>query len=112
METIDIKDNFIRKARVFNIVDGDTLDGFVDLGYRVWTEQRFRLLDVNTPERGVLGYSEAKQFVIERLLNKEVMIQSVKDDSFGRWLATVYIDGTTINLELLEYGFAIPYVRK
>lgn len=108
----EVKDNFIRKALILNIVDGDTLDGFVDLGYNVWTKQRFRLLDVNTPERGVLGFKEATEFVKGRILGKEVMIQSEKDDSFGRWLATVFIDGTTINLELLQNGLAVPFVRK
>jgi micrococcal nuclease len=107
-----LKDEFVRNAHVTNIVDGDTLDAFVDLGYNVWTKQRFRLLGVNTPEKGVLGAKEATAFVTTRLLNREVSIQSDKDDSFGRWLATVFVDGTTINLELLEYGYAVPYLKK
>lgn len=106
-----VKDEFIRKAKITNIVDGDTIDGIVDLGYRVWTTQRFRLLDVNTPERGKLGAKEATQFIKDKLLDKEVFIQSEKDDSFGRWLATVFINDTTINLELLENGHAIPYEK-
>ena len=108
---MEMKDYYIRKAKIFNIVDGDTIDGFVDLGYRIWTEQRFRLLDVNTPERGKLGFKEATDYVTERLLGKEIYLQSEKDDSFGRWLATVYIDDTTINMELLETGLAVPYVK-
>jgi micrococcal nuclease len=107
-----LEDNYTRWTKITNIVDGDTLDGFVDLGYRIWTEQRFRLLGVNTPERGKLGATEATEYVRTRLLNKKVSIRSEKDDAFGRWLAIIFIDGTTINLELLEYGYAVPYLRK
>lgn len=108
---MEIKDNFIRRTKILNIVDGDTLDGFVDLGYRVWTEQRFRLLGVDTPEKGELNNKEATAYVKERLLGKEVQLESHKSDSFGRWLAVVYIDNTTINLELLEMGLAKEFKK-
>lgn len=106
-----MKDNYARYVQIYNVVDGDTVDGFVDLGYRIWTKQRFRLLGVNTPEKGKLGAVEATEFVKSRILNKEVSIQSEKSDSFGRWLATIYYEGITINLELLEKGYAVPFMK-
>jgi micrococcal nuclease len=108
-------DNYIRKATVINIVDGDTIDAVVDLGYAMTTVQRFRLLSVDTPERGQKGFSEAKQFVKDIILNKTVYIQSEKSDSFGRYLANVYFDdGDTIYLLndlLLSRGFAVPFKK-
>lgn len=108
---MEVKDDYIRKGEIYNVVDGDTVDGFVDLGYRIWTKQRYRLLGVNTPEKGKLGALEATNYVKDRILNKEVLIQSEKDDSFGRWLATIYYEGSTINLELLEHALAVPYEK-
>jgi micrococcal nuclease len=103
------KDNFTRRTKITNIVDGDTVDGFVDLGYRIWTEQRFRLLGIDTPERGREGYAEATAYVKDRILGKEVQIQSEKSDSFGRYLATIYFEESIINVELLDKGLAKEY---
>ncbi|HWO97594.1 MAG TPA: thermonuclease family protein [Bacillus sp. (in: firmicutes)] len=109
------KDEYIRKSVVTNVVDGDTIDAVVDLGYQIKTEQRFRLLGINTPERGEEGYNEVKKFVTEKLLDKEVYIQSSKDDSFGRYLADVYYhDGENqvhLNQQLLENKLAKPYKK-
>ena len=105
-------DNYVRKAKVTYIVDGDTFDANVDLGYDIWTKQRYRMLEINTPERGQLNYAEAKQYLSDRIMGKEVYIESVKDDSFGRYLANVYVDGVMINLELIENGLAVKYKKK
>lgn len=43
-------DLYIRRARAWRLIDGDTLDAVVDLGYGMATEQRLRLLDVWAPE--------------------------------------------------------------
>ncbi len=54
------------RATVDRWVDGDTVDMVVDLGFRMTTHQRFRLLGdgdtpvIDTPERGALGYVEAR----------------------------------------------------
>lgn len=105
-------DNYVRKAKVAYIVDGDTFDAFVDLGYGIWTKQRFRMLEINTPERGQTNYAEAKQYLSDRIMGKEVYIESVKSDSFGRYLGMVYIDGVKVNLELIENGLAVKYEKK
>jgi micrococcal nuclease len=106
-----MRDNFVRRTKITNIVDGDTVDGFVDLGYRIWTEQRFRLLGINTPERGQKGFAEATEYVKDRILGKEVQLQSEKSDSFGRYLAVIYFEDAIINVELLEKGLAKVYEK-
>jgi len=44
------------------VVDGDTVDALVDLGFKIQTIQRLRLARVNTPERSQPAYTEAKEF--------------------------------------------------
>lgn len=113
-----ITDNFIRKAKCINVVDGDTIDVDIDLGFYTTIRQRFRLLRINTPE--IYGEEKlqgliSKAFTQTKLLNKEIVFQSTKTDSFKRWLAEVwYIDenGNQVNIndELLANNLAEPYM--
>jgi micrococcal nuclease len=99
------------EAYCTNVVDGDTADLVIDVGFRMTTEQRVRLLGINTPERGHEGYQAAKDYLKERILDKLMIVQTRKSDAFGRYLATVYVDGQNINEELLSLGLAVPYVK-
>lgn len=111
-----IAPNYTYRARVTNVVDGDTLDCEIQLGFYVAATHRLRLLRVDTAElnsRDPLERAkalEAKQFLIEQVLNRVAVIQTFKADSFGRFLAEVYyeIDGVQLNLndELLKAGLA------
>lgn len=84
-------------AKVINIVDGDTFDLEVDLGFKISHKIRARLLEIDTPEKfnteRPLG-EICKQYAEKTWLNKEVIINSEKDsdintDSFGRWLIKI-----------------------
>lgn len=83
---------------VTNVVDGDTLDIVVDLGFDIHTKKRVRLLDIDTPEifgpnsreefdRGV----EAREFVKKAVLGKKVTLVTHKDKTgkYGRYLADI-----------------------
>ncbi|MEA4957721.1 Endonuclease YncB [bioreactor metagenome] len=89
-----------------NVVDGDTID--------VSGVGRIRLVGINTPERGEEGYQNSTDFVKQKCLGKTVYldIDDVKNkDKYGRVLAIVYIDGISINEELLKRGYAeIMYI--
>ena len=99
---------YMYKARVNRVVDGDTIDVTRDHGMRVYSEQRVRILGVDTPERGQENFKEASEFTRNKLENKEVIIQTYKDDAFGRYLANVYFqeDNTykNISVELISKG--------
>lgn len=122
------------RAEWLKVVDGDTIDVRTDKGFDdngLW--MRLRLLGVNTPElRGdtKTAAEAAKQFTIDWLsthadAKSRVFIRTVrsihdvdKDDSFGRYLATVYnlVDGEIqgdhcLNAALLDSGQAVPYAR-
>ena len=89
------------KAVITNVVDGDTFDMDIDLGFHIHIHERVRLLGVDTPEKfgeeKQLGLI-VKQFAEKEFLNKKVIILSEKadesadTDSFGRWLVWVILD--------------------
>lgn len=89
------------KAMITNVVDGDTFDMDIDLGFNIHIHERVRLLDVDTPEKfgkeRDFGW-EVKYYAINNFLNKEVTIKSEKvdtsaeTDSFGRWLVRVTLE--------------------
>jgi micrococcal nuclease len=100
------------RATLERIVDGDTIDVLLDLGFKVFTRQRLRLLAIDTPERGQPGYLEATHELAE-LLNptgrlQPLIVHTIKRDGFGRWLATVWVEGsdTSINDQMIERGHA------
>lgn len=111
------------KAQPLYVVDGDTIDLDVDLGFEVRFKMRIRLLGIDAPERGDHpGYDNAKDFL---LLLKEhcntgssqLYIRTVKDkhDVYGRYLANLWeitTDGytTDISAKMLSEGLAKPYV--
>lgn len=96
---------FQYKALITNVVDGDTFDMDIDLGFNIHIHERVRLLDIDTPEKfgkeKELGLT-VKQYATNQFLGKEVIIKSEKadaaanTDSFGRWLVRVDVDGTDI----------------
>lgn len=115
----NIQDNFIRKIlAVPHVVDGDTMDVVIDLGYDpITTKKRLRFLYIDTPERGEKGFDEAKAFVMQHVKAAEtVWIQTTdfQRGSFRRWLAEIFIDDGdsiySLNDLLLKEGLAVPYV--
>jgi len=111
--------NYTYKAKITNVVDGDTIDADIDVGFRVKMNHRLRLNSVNTCELHSAVAEErakaveAKEFVINALLGKDVVITTLKSDAFGRYLAEVYyMKGSVqmcINDELLDSGLAVLF---
>ena len=93
-------------------VDGDTVDIDVDLGFKVWSQQRFRLAHINTPEKKMPGYQEA----IDRSnqlapVGTAVIVECLGYDRYGRWVAKITNkDGVLVNTVLVNEGFAKPYM--
>ena len=108
------------KVSVTRIVDGDTVDVDVDLGFGVWLRnERIRLAGVDTPEKSWRGScdvekklgEEASQFTKDMLASGtkiEVAIQSW-DKYGGRVLGDVIVDGVSLRYALLENGYAREY---
>ncbi len=108
---------YVYKAFVVSIFDGDTITVNIDLGFDVWLkEQKIRLQGINAPEvRGEQRTQgiKSRNRLIELILNKEVIIETVKDkkEKFGRWLGKVYFNSELINEKLVQEGLAQKYLE-
>ena len=122
------------RAQCLRVVDGDTVDLFVDLGFYQYKRMRIRLAGIDTPELNSKDPDQrelaqkAKQWMVDKL--RPVMIADTviltewplrvvtyKDpDSFGRWLGDLYVKSGTgeesINATLLDLGLAKTYMPR
>jgi len=110
---------------VLKVVDGDTVDLMVDLGFSVHHKIRVRLYGVNAPESRTKDAAEkqmglkAKEFTKDWLANhKTVFIKTVvdKNDKYGRVLAELYSSGdirnpatACLNKDIISAGYAREY---
>jgi endonuclease YncB( thermonuclease family) len=79
---------------LIRVVDGDTFIATLDVGFNFTTTQRIRLMGCDMPERHQPGGREATLHLKNYLeLAQRLVITTVKQDSFGRWLAWVHRDG-------------------
>lgn len=102
------------KNQVVRWVDGDTVFLNVDMGFNIWSVQKFRLARINTPEKGQPGYNEANARVNQLApVGSEIQIDCLGLDKYGRWLAEIYIPGpsspATVNQMMLNENLAVPY---
>jgi micrococcal nuclease len=97
-------------------IDGDTVMMDVDQGFHTWSRQRFRLLGVDTPERGEPRWKEANEFTTAWLAARHALeAETLPDpDSFDRWLAIIWApdEDVSLNQALLTSGLAVVWKRK
>lgn len=105
-------------ASLLRVVDGDTVDLDVDLGFTVRHKMRVRLYGIDAPERGQDGWALARDGLADILgFGARLQIRTYRDraDSFGRYLADIYnlvLDPPDhVNAHMIESGFAVPYTR-
>jgi micrococcal nuclease len=111
---------YVRKVE--NVVDGDTIDVLIDLGFDILFSSRVRLAGIDTPEsrtkdlkEKALGL-ESKEYLKKALKDaKSVVIKTEKMDSsekYGRILGWVYINGDTVSLNdmMINDGYAWGYL--
>ena len=100
------------------IVDGDTVDVVLDLGFDIYHSCRVRLLGIDTPESRTRDLEEkargklSKQFLKDCLLDKEVIIKTYKKKAkgkFGRVLGELWVANKNINKEMVGLGYAVEY---
>ena len=105
--------------KINRIIDGDTIDIDLDLGFNITITQRIRLKGINAAETRTLNIEEKKRGIEAKLwLEKEVskegewIIETTKEDKYGRMLGTLYCigDPVTLNEKMLNEGIAKPYM--
>lgn len=105
---------FSYSAHVTKVVDGDTFDAVVDLGFSISINTRFRLLNIDTPEKRTRNKKEKKHGLAaterakELIEGKDVVIETSKTGKYGRYLAKVYLPEKQRYLFeiLIEEGFS------
>jgi micrococcal nuclease len=106
-------DKYIRAAKVIKIIDGDTIDVDIDVGYHLTIRQRLRFARINAPELSTAEGQAAKAYVISQLdMVPNIIIQTHKNpaDKYGRWLAEIWLDtGQNLNDLMLSTGHAVVY---
>lgn len=112
-------DEYRYRATILDIVDGDTFDAMVDLGFESFQRKRFRVYGIDTPERGSDRWAAAKEDLHKLLLRgNNLRIATFKDrkDKYGRYVADVVIlnkDGypAWLSDEMLKLGNAVEYMK-
>jgi micrococcal nuclease len=89
------------------VIDGDTYDMLVDLGFRTYAKVRVRLHGIDVYERHTDIGRDAIAFVVQRLREAgEIRLQSYKDEhSFERWVCDIWIDGVPLATILRDAGY-------
>jgi len=117
------KRQYLFEAEVLRIVDGDTIDVRVDLGFETDRRMRLRFARIDTPELNsrdpdvrVLA-QQAKRFVeVSCPVGSTILFYSVrtKKDGFGRYFAEIFLDPRepiSLNQILLDEGLAVLYEK-
>ena len=111
---------YIYKARLDRVIDGDTIDVHIDLGFDITVHKRVRLAGIDTPESRTRDLEEKKRGLASKarlieLLDKGDLIVESKDvGKFGRVLGVLHIhpkDNLPFNINdtLVEEGYAVEY---
>jgi endonuclease YncB( thermonuclease family) len=114
---------YLYKAKVLEVIDGDTLILDIDLGFQVKKEQRVRLAAIDCPEITTKKGKEAFEYVRTKMTQTNfIMVQTHKIDIYGRYVAHIFYEpaltenkknqdeifknGIYLNDELLRLGLA------
>lgn len=105
--------------KINRIIDGDTIDITINLGFDITVTHRVRLKDIDAAEIRTLNLDEKKKgFIAKEWLEKELsregewIIETHKEDKYGRYLGTLYCigDPVTVNEKMLNEDIAEPYL--
>ena len=106
-------------CKIVKVIDGDTADVDIDLGFGVWLKkQRIRFYGVDTPESRTSDKEEkvyglmAKEFVLSHLPIGSIQVLRTRKDGkgkYGRILGEFVVEDTTLNQLLIDTHNAVAY---
>jgi endonuclease YncB( thermonuclease family) len=103
-------------AKFISNYDGDTCVLSIDLGFDVSIQQSIRLIGIDTPELKTGDFKAAgktvKTWLEGKLTGAKLIIKTSKsNDKYGRILAEIFVQGDdrSVNQQLLDRGWAVPY---
>ena len=102
--------------KIVYVVDGDTVDIEIDLGFNLTKKERVRLAGIDTPESRTRDLAEkelglrAKDFLKKQLKNSQMLrVKTSKDGKYGRMLGWFWDKEKNINCTMVEKGHAWAY---
>tara|TARA_Y100001954_G_C15687139_1_gene540829 strand:- start:460 stop:888 length:429 start_codon:yes stop_codon:yes gene_type:complete len=107
-----------RVKSIKKIIDGDTFDCIMDLGFDVLLEARVRMMGIDTPESRTRDLEEkkfgllAKEYLTEKLAKEDIIVTTEVDNEkgkFGRILGWVWADGINVNKQMIDENMAVAY---
>ena len=118
-------DKFIYRGKLERVVDGDTIDALIDVGFDIWVKKRIRYMGLDTWESRTRNLEEKKKGLAAKDRNKELLekvsskpgyfrLKSHGVGKYGRVLGEIFIqdkDGKSmcINEQLKLEGHAYEY---
>ena len=102
-------------AKLDRVVDGDTVDALVDLGFDTWKKVRIRMHGMNAPESRTRDLEEKAKGIAAKIRLEELLesgrftLQSMGVGKFGRCLGIIFVDGRNVNQMLITEGHATEY---
>ena len=119
---MSLKDPYIyRIKQIIKVVDGDTIDADIDLGFDISLSKRIRLAAVDTPESRTADANEkkygleSKEWLKHKVENaKNILIKTELPDStekYGRIIGHLFINDqeTSVNDQMITEGYAWEY---
>jgi len=103
------KDN-LYQGLVTRVIDGDTFEVLIELGFGVTQKFKVRLDGIDTPETSTTKGKMAKEFVRDLIENKYVIIKDEGSEKYGRARASIQLpDGKDLTEFLLENKIGVEY---
>ena len=107
-------------AKLLRVVDGDTCDAMIDLGFNTWVKKRIRFKGVDCWESRTRDLDEKKKGLVAKAYTKDLLensdegkfvLKSYGVGKYGRVLTDLFVKGNdkSINQLLLENGHAYEY---
>jgi micrococcal nuclease len=116
------RDPYVYRIKsITKVVDGDTIDANIDLGFDISLTKRIRLAGIDSPESRTTNLKEkalgleSKEWLKKTLEDaKDILIKTEKPDStekYGRIIGHLFINGqeTSLNNQMIDEGYALPY---
>ena len=110
------------KVNILKVVDGDTVDIDIDLGFGIWlNDERVRIMGIDTPESRTRDKIEKKfglasKAMLKRVLGKDTVLKTTINKKgvdikgkFGRVLGDFLYKGKPVSKLMCREGFAVPY---
>ena len=120
MESAVNMEKYIYRAKLDRVVDGDTVDALIDVGFDIWVKKRIRFMGLDAWESRTRDLEEkkkglaAKARVIELLEETSskpgyFRLKSHGVGKYGRCLGTLWIEDVDVNKTLINEGHAVEY---